>query len=67
MCFDVINYIYKKNVALNDIQWSICHQTKPNPTYLVRLYKKDLPLNDIHCLYLIKPKLTKSYIFDIYV
>ena len=25
-------YMYKKDLALNDLQWLICHKTKPNQT-----------------------------------
>ena len=32
MCLEILYliYMYKKNLALNDLQWSICHQTKLN-------------------------------------
>ena len=32
MCLDVIilTYVYKKNFALDKIQWLICHENKPN-------------------------------------
>ena len=26
-------YMYKKDLALNNIQWLICHKNKPNQTY----------------------------------
>ena len=25
-------YIYRKDLVLNDLQWSICHKTKPTQT-----------------------------------
>ena len=24
-------YMYKEDLALNNLQWLICHKTKPNP------------------------------------
>ena len=32
MCLEIIYSIcmYKKDLALNDLQWLICHKTKPN-------------------------------------
>ena len=32
MCLEIIYliYMYKKDLALNDLQWLICHKTKPN-------------------------------------
>ena len=32
MCSEIIYliYMYKKDLALNELQWSICHKTKPN-------------------------------------
>ena len=38
MCLEIIYliYMYKKDLALNDVQWSVCHKTKtktkPNQT-----------------------------------
>ena len=34
MCLKIIYLIfrYKKDLALNDQQWLICHKTKPNQT-----------------------------------
>ena len=29
-------YMYKKDLALNNLQWSICYKTKPNITILTR-------------------------------
>ena len=31
MCSEIVCliYMYKKNLALNDLQWLICHQTNP--------------------------------------
>ena len=33
MRFEIIHLMYKKDLALNDLQWSICHKTKPNQTH----------------------------------
>ena len=43
--------MYKKDLALNNLQWLICH--KPNQTkslYLIYMYKKDLALNNLQWL-----------------
>ena len=26
--------MYKENLALNNLQWLICHKTQPNPTHM---------------------------------
>ena len=33
-------YMYKEDVALNNLQWLICHKTKPNQTksYIFDIY-----------------------------
>ena len=33
ICLEIIYliYMYKKDLALNNLQWLICHKTKPNP------------------------------------
>ena len=33
MCLQIIFYMCKQNLALNNPQWLICHKTKPNPPY----------------------------------
>ena len=32
ICLEIIYfiYVYKKDLALNNLQWLICHKTKPN-------------------------------------
>ena len=32
--------MYKEDVTLNNIQWLICHKTKPNHIYLIYMYKR---------------------------
>ena len=34
MCLEIINliYMYKKDLALNNLQWLICHKIKHNQT-----------------------------------
>ena len=36
ICLEIIYviYRYKKDLALNNLQWLICHKTKPNQTKL---------------------------------
>ena len=63
-------YIYKEDLALNNLQWLICHEIKPNQIiyiYLIYIYKEDLALNNLQWLNAMKPNPTKSYIFNIYV
>ena len=43
-------YMYKEDLALNNLQWLICHKTKPNHIYLVYMYKEDLALNNLQWL-----------------
>ena len=66
--------MYKEDLALNNLQWLICHKTKPNPTqsnpiYLIYMYKEDLALNKLQWLicHKTKPNPIKSYIFNIHV
>ena len=36
-------YMYKEDIASNNLQWLICNKTtKPNPIYLVYMYKEHL-------------------------
>ena len=44
--------MYKENLALNNLQWLICHKTqpKPNPLYLIYMYKENLALNNLQWL-----------------
>ena len=41
--------MYKEDLALNNLQWSICHKTQPNKNhiYLIYMYKEDLALNNL--------------------
>ena len=41
--------MYKKDLALNNLQWLICHKTqlKPNHIYLIYMYKENLALNNL--------------------
>ena len=41
--------------------------TETNHIYLIYMYKEDLALNNNNGWYALKPNLTKSYIFNIYV
>ena len=42
MCLEIIYfvYMYKKDFALNNLQWLICHKTTPNQT-------KSIPLSHL--------------------
>ena len=37
-------------MALNNLQWLICHKTQPNQIIYIYMYKKDLALNNLQCL-----------------
>ena len=37
-------YIYKQNLALNSLQWLICHKTQPNISKLLMEPYQVLPL-----------------------
>ena len=54
--------MYKEDLALNNLQWLICHKTKPNQIliYLIYMYKEDLALNKLQWLicHKTKPNLT---------
>ena len=58
-------YIYKVDLALNNLQWLICHKTltQPNPIYLIYMYKEDLALNNLQ--WLICPKTQPNQIIYI--
>ena len=43
-------YLYKEDLALNNLQGLICHKTKLNHIYLIYLYKEDSALNNTHAL-----------------
>ena len=56
--------MYKENLALNNLQWLICHKkvTKPNHIYLIYMYKEDLVFNNLPWLicHKTKPNQTKA-------
>ena len=61
-----------RDLALNKLQGLIYHKTQHNPTQpnlinLIYMYKEDLALKTSKCWYAIKPNLTVSYLFNIYV
>ena len=44
-------YMYKDDLALNNLQWLICHKNQPNQIiYLIYMYKDDLALNNLQWL-----------------
>ena len=47
MCLQIIYNIYKVDLALNNLQWLICHKIKPHHIYLIYMYKEDLVLNNL--------------------
>ena len=42
--------MYKEDLALNNLQWLICHKSQPNHIYLIYMYKEDLALNNLQWL-----------------
>ena len=50
-------YVYKKYLALNNLQWLIFYKNKPNQIiYLLYMHKKDLALNNLQWLICHKTK-----------
>ena len=45
--------MHKQDLALNNLQWLICHKTQPNQK---NIFKEDLALNNLQ--YATKPNLT---------
>ena len=43
-------YMYKKDSALNNLQWLICHKTQANQILYIHMYKQDLKLNNLQWL-----------------
>ena len=40
--------MYKEDLALNNLQWLICHKTQSNQIiYLIYMHKDDLVLNNL--------------------
>ena len=50
--------MYKEDLALNNLQWLICHKTQPNQIIyiLIYMYKEDLALNNLQWLICHKTK-----------
>ena len=64
-----LTYMYKEDLALNNLQWLICHknQSEKSSIFNIYMYKEDLALNNLQWLICHKPNQTKTYIFYIYV
>ena len=48
--------MYKEDLALNNLQWLICHKTQRNHICLIYMYKEDLALNNLQWLICHKAK-----------
>ena len=63
--------MYKEDLALNNLQWLICHKTQPNQIIymLIYMYKEDLALNNQQWLIFpeTKPNQTKLNIYKLYI
>ena len=63
--------MYEKDLALNDLQWLICHKTKLNKTksyvfnVYIYIYRKDLALNDLQWLICHRTKLNQTYTLQV--
>ena len=55
MCLQII-YMYKEDLALNNLQWLVCHKIQPHHIYLIYTYKEDLALNTLQGLICHKTK-----------
>ena len=42
--------MYKEDLALNNLQWLICHKPKQTQSYIIYMYKEDLALNNLQWL-----------------
>ena len=45
MCLEIIYliiYMYKKDLALNNLQWLICHKIRPNQNYIQYFHKSSV-------------------------
>ena len=62
-------YMYKEDLAVNNLQWLICHKTKPNQAIYIQYIciKRIWQWITYNGWYAIKPNQTKPYIFNIYV
>ena len=61
--------MYKEDLALNNLQWLICHKNsaKQNHIYLIYVYKEDLALNNLQWLICHKNSAKQNHIYLIYV
>ena len=70
MCVCVcLIHVYKPELALNTLQWLVCHKTQSNQI----IYNQYIPIKRIwheityNGWYAGKPSQTKSYIFNVYI
>ena len=61
MCWQImyLTYMYKENLALNNLLWVVCHKTQRNQTksYLIYMYEENLVLTKPQWYYLPTPPL----------
>ena len=71
MCLKILYsmYMYKKDLALNNLQWLIYHKTQPDQIIYIwyRCIKRIWHQITYNGWYAIKPNQTKSHVFNIYV
>ena len=69
MCLQILCliYMYEEDLALNNLQWLICHKTKPNHIYSIYMYEEDLALNNLQRLICHKTKSNHIYLMYTYL
>ena len=57
--------MYKEDSALNNLQWLICHKTKPGHIPPIYMYQPDLALNNLQWLicHKTKPTIQTKFLF----
>ena len=57
--------MYPQDLALNNLQWWICHKTQPNHIYLIDMYIEDSALNNLQGVICHKTQLNKIHLFSL--
>ena len=61
---NLIMFMYKENLSLNNLQWLMCPKTQPNQ--VIYMYKVNFASKANNGWYGVKPNQTKSYVFNMY-
>ena len=58
-------YMYKEDLALNNLQWLICHKTRPNQTNTTSIYSNSsASFQKWLCIFLFLTIFSESFLFD---